>query len=114
MAKNIMVLGETGCFWPKIALTAENSTYGLKFSYSQNFGYDRILAFLKPFLAVTVFRQKNLFWSHTTSCTVNSQATWTIFGDTYTHCEVQSVCASSWLIPGFLWMLPYYPRLGFQ
>ena len=61
MAKNIMVLGETGCFWPKIALTAENSTYGLKFSYGRNFGYDRILAFLKPFLAVTVFRKKISF-----------------------------------------------------
>ena len=41
--------------WPKIPLTAENT------SYSRNFGYGRISAFIELYLAVTAFRQKSSF-----------------------------------------------------
>ena len=50
-----------GCFRPKIALAAENNTFGRNFSYGRIFGWGRISDFSKPFLAVTVFRQKFSF-----------------------------------------------------
>ena len=46
---------------PKMSVTAENGCFWPKIPYGRNFGYSRISASLKPFLTVTVFRQKFSF-----------------------------------------------------
>ena len=76
-----------GCFRPKIALAAENNTFGRNFSYGRNFGYGRISDFSKPFLAVTVFRQKFSFghtleWMHA-PCWVEHVCGFLLFNSKY-------------------------------